>query len=108
MSFSSVEKERLSKMASGLFDGQVGDDLYTTGGSCIWMVIKNGVPVRYKEGPGGRFFDGEENVNTKGVRHILQTWETEEEKIEFLKKYGWLMDDEDVRIYSARYKLSGE
>ena len=25
-------------------------------------------------------------------------------KLEFLQRYGWLTDDDDVRAYSAKYK----
>ena len=25
-------------------------------------------------------------------------------KLEFLRRYGWLTDDDDVRAYSAKYK----
>lgn len=98
------EKKLLKKLAKKLLDGQVGDILYTDGGSTVWTEIKNGIPVRYKQGPGGKFFDNRENVRYDGVLHTLQKWTTDEEKLEFLQKFGWLMKDLDVKTYSAKFK----
>ena len=36
--------------------------------------------------------------------HTLQEWVTDEQKLEFLRKFGWLMKDEAVRVYSAKFK----
>lgn len=55
------EKSLLEKLANGIFDGQVGDDLYTSGESRVWTEIKNGIPTRYKQGPNTTFFNGSEN-----------------------------------------------
>jgi hypothetical protein len=38
------------------------------------------------------------------VPHILQEWTTDEQKLEFLKKFGWLMKDETAKAYSAKFK----
>lgn len=104
MAMTNEEKELLKKMASGALDGIVGDDLTTSGGSTVWKAIKNGVPVMFKQGPGGKFFNGKENERFDGILHILQEWITDEQKLEFLRKYGWLMKDNAVRIYSAKFK----
>jgi len=98
------EKTLLERLASGLLDGQVGDDLYTSGGSTVWTQIKDGNPVRYKQGPGGKFFNGKENERYDGVLHVLEKWETDDQKLGFLQKFGWLMKDESVRAYSAKFK----
>lgn len=98
------EKGLLAKLLSGALDGQVGDDLETSGGSTVWTQIKDGKPTRYKEGPGRRFFNGKENEHIPGVRHVQQTWETDDEKLSFLQKFGWLMKDEEARSYSAKFK----
>jgi hypothetical protein len=98
------EKELLSKLASGTLDGHVGGDLITTGGSSIWKMIKNGVPVMLKQGPTKRFFDGKENIKIDGALHVLQEWSSEEQKLEFLRKFGWLMKDVAVKAYSAKFK----
>jgi hypothetical protein len=98
------EKRLLGRMASGELDGFVGDDLFTTGKSTIWKAIKNGVPVMFKQGPSKRIFNGKENERVDGVLHTLQEWVTDEEKLEFLRKFGWLMKDAAVRAYSAKFK----
>ena len=66
------EKKLLEKMASGALDGVVGKDLTTAGGSTIRKVIEDGLPTMFKQGPGGKFFNGKENERYKGVLHILQ------------------------------------
>lgn len=77
------EKNLLKKLASGVLDGFVGNDLTTSGGSTIWKTIKNGVPVMFKQGPTKRFFNGKENERIEGVLHTLQEWITDEDKLEF-------------------------
>ena len=101
---SAEEKILLEKLASGVLDGVVGDDYITSGGSTIWKAIKNGIPSSYKQGPGGRSFNGKENERYTGVLHVLQEWLTDDEKLAFLQKFGWLMPDKDVRAYSAKFK----
>ncbi len=98
------EKSLLAKLASGLLDGIVGDDLTTSGGSTVWKSIKDGVPAMFKQGPGGRFFNGKENERYDGVLHTLEKWDTDDRKLGFLQKFGWLMDDPEVRKYSAKFK----
>ncbi len=104
MGHTSEEKGLLAKLLSGALDGFVGNDATTSGGSTVWTVVKNGVPVRYKQGPGGRFFNGKENERIEGVLHIVKEWATDEEKLEFLRKFGWLMKDAAVKAYSAKFK----
>lgn len=104
MSISNEEKNLLSKLAKGLLDGFVGDDLHTTGGSTIWMTIKNGIPMQLKQGPNKRFFNGKENEVIEGALHTLKEWPSDEDKLQFLQKFGWLMKDPDVLKYSAKFK----
>lgn len=104
MSITSEEKELLRRLASGALDGIVGNDLTTSGGSLVWKAIKNGIPAMFKQGPGGKFFNGKENEGYSGVLHTLQEWITDEQKLEFLRTFGWLMNDEAVRSYSAKFK----
>lgn len=100
----SEERSLLKKLADGLLDGQVGDDLFTRGGSTVWAQIKDGRPVRFKEGPSKKFFNGKENERIPGVLHVLEEWDTDDRKLEFLQKFGWLMKDEDARAYSVKFK----
>lgn len=104
MTLTKEEKILLKKLASGALDGVVGDFLTTNGGSDVWSEIKKGIPYQFKKGPGGKFFNGKENEHYEGVLHILQKWVTDEQKIEFLRKFGWLMHDEAVKEYSHKYK----
>ena len=43
------EKNLLEKLASGVLDGFVGDDLIS-GKSTVWKSIKNGIPAMFKQG----------------------------------------------------------
>ena len=104
MRFTNEENELLRKLREGLLDGAVGGHLTTSGGSTVWTVIKDGVPMRMKQGPGGKFFNGKENERVRGVLHVLQKWCTDEEKIGFLRKFGFLMKDEGVKAYSGLFK----
>lgn len=98
------EKNLLAKLASGVLDGLAGDGLTTNGGSTVWTAIKNGKPARYKQGPGGKFFNGKENERISGVLHVLKEWVTDDEKLEFIQKFGFLMKDIDARTYSSKFK----
>lgn len=69
----------------------------TTRGSTVWKEIKNGVPAMFK------LFNGKENECFEGVLHTLQEWVTDEQKLEFLRKFGWLMKDKAVKAYSAKF-----
>lgn len=104
MKFTKEEKNLLKSLNSGELDGLVGDDIITSGGSRIWKVIKNGIPTMFKQGPGGKIFNGKENEHFEGILHTLQKWVTDEQKIDFIRKFGWLMNDEKAKIYSAKFK----
>lgn len=98
------EKELITRLNSGLLDGQVGDDLKTSGGSYVWKVIRQGVPMMIKQGPTKKFFNNRETEKIPGIIHCLEKWTTDEERLAFLQKFGWLMADEAVRKYSAKFK----
>ncbi len=104
MKLTRLESELLRKLGKGLLDGFVGDYLTTSGGSTVWTEIKNGTPMRLKEGPGGKFFNGKENERFKGATHVLQKWSSDEEKVGFLRKFGFLMKDDSVKKYSSLFK----
>ena len=44
-----------------------------------------------------------ENERIPGKREE-ERYDTDDRKLEFLQRYGWLMDDEEVRAYSAKFK----
>lgn len=98
------EKSLLQRLATGVFDGMVGNDCYTNGGSRVWTAIKDGTITQFKQGPGSKYFDGKENVRVEGVLHVLRRWRTDEEKIEFFRRFGFLLKDTAAKAYSAKFK----
>lgn len=95
----------LAKLAAGLLDGPVGDERVYRGYKNIYCgkYIKDGEPVSYRQGQAERVFNGRENERVPGKR-TEEHYDTDEKKLEFLQRYGWLTCDEDVRAYSAKYK----
>ena len=104
MSISREEKGLLKKLKDGLLDGFVGNEVTTSGGSRVWKEIRGGVPRQLKKGPSTRFFNNRENETIDGVLHVLDEWKSDEERLGFLQKFGWLMKDDDARAYSAKFK----
>jgi len=102
---SKEEQGLLAKLASGVIDGMVGDEKVYHGYKDVYCgkYIKDGVPVSYREGESTRFFNGKENERIPGKR-TEERYETEETKLDFLQRYGWLTYDEEVRAYSAKFK----
>ena len=95
----------LDKLSSGALDGNFGEPLLDNGyGSSIQLEIRDGTPVRVKCGPGGKFFNGEENERWDSTPRVDIRWRTDDQKLFFLKKYGFLSDDEEVKAYSAKFK----
>ncbi len=103
--FTSEELHLLEKLASGILDGMVGDEREYRGYRSVYCgkMIRNGIPISYRQGESTKFFDGRENIRTPGKRDE-EAFDSDERKLEFLQRYGWLMDDEEVRTYSAKYK----
>lgn len=101
----SEEKNLLAKLASGVLDGMVGDERVYCGYKNVYCgkYIKDGVPVSYRQGESERFFNGKENEHVPGKREE-EHYDTDEKKLGFLQRYGWLTDDDDVKAYSAKFK----
>ena len=99
------EMALLAKLASRALDGMVGDERVYRGYKNVYCgkYIKDGIPVSYRQGESSRYFNGKENETIPGARQE-EIFDTDERKLEFLQKYGWLMHDEDVRSYSAKFK----
>lgn len=99
------ERNLLDKLASGLLDGMVGNEREYRGYKSVYCgkYIKDGIPISYRQGASERFFNGRENERIPGKREE-ERYDTDERKIEFLQRYGWLIDDEEVRTYSAKFK----
>ena len=99
------EKNLLTNLASGVLDGMVGDEREYRGYRSVFCgkYIKDGEPISDRQGESTRFFNGKENERIPGKRED-EHYDTDDRKLEFLQRYGWLTDDDDVRAYSAKYK----
>ena len=99
------EKRLLAKLASGALDGIVGDIREYRGYKSFicGKYIKDGEPVSYKQGQSSRVYNGEENERKPGNREE-EHYDTDERKLDFLQRYGWLISDDDAKAYSAKYK----
>lgn len=99
------EKQLLKKLASGELDGPVGRTIECGGYKKVYAgkYIKDGVPVSYREGESTRVFNGRENERIPGKR-TEETYDTDEQKLYFMQKFGWLINDNDAQNYSAKYK----
>lgn len=103
--YTDEEHRLLDKLSSGVLDGDFGEPLLDNGyGSSIQLEIRNGTPVRVKCGPGGKFFNGEENERWDSTPKVDTKWRTDNQKLFFMKKYGFLSTDEEVKAYSAKFK----
>ena len=99
------EKGLLAKLASGALNGMVGNEKIYRGDKNVYCgkYIENGEPVSYRQGEPERFFNGKENERIPRKREE-EHYDTDEKKLDFLQRYGWLTDDEDVKAYSAKFK----
>ena len=99
------ELNLLKKLASGALDGMVGREKVYPGYKNVYCgkYIKDGEPISYREGESSRFFNGKDNERISG-KCEEDHYDTDDQKLEFLQRYGWLIDDEDVRAYSAKFK----
>lgn len=95
----------LDKLNTGELDGPVGREYVYHGYKDITYgkYIKDGIPVSYREGESSKFFNGKENERIPGKREE-QHYTSDIAKLQFLQKYGWLLNDTDVQIYSAKFK----
>lgn len=100
-----LEKIVLEKLNKGLLDGLVGDDFVTGDYAKVTFrkIIKDGIPQILRFGADSKYFDNKENIRVPG-KESVQLLETIAEKIEFLKKFGWLINDLDAKAYSALFK----
>lgn len=106
MSRSPEERMLLEKLSSGALDGMVGEEREYRGYRSVFCgkYIKDGEPVSYRQGQSERFFNNRENERILGKREE-EHYDTDERKLEFLQRYGWLISDPDVKAYSAKFKL---
>lgn len=95
------EKGLPAKLASGVLDGMAGDERVYRGYKNVYCgkYIKDGELVSYRQGESERFFNGKENERIPGKREE-EHYDTDEKKLNFFQRYGWLTDDKDVKAYS--------
>ena len=99
------EKRMLELLESGQLDGMVGDDFYPEGraSKVHRKYIKNGIPTMVTITDGIKVFDGKENY--RGEPKIDKTeFTSDSDKLYFLQKYGWLIHNDEVKAYSAKFK----
>lgn len=92
-----VELHLLERLANGEFDGFKGS--YFWPNSVYWSTIEDGIPIRWKQGPGTDFFNGKENEHIPGKTKVYKRFLTDDEKLEFFRKYGREMPDQEVQDY---------
>ena len=88
-----LEARILKKLKDGLFDGSVGGDFPAAAATYCRRII-DGIPQHISIYP-----DGTKTVDKK--------YETELEKLEFIRSAGWMMADSDANMYSRLYKREG-
>ena len=105
MDIKELEKTVLEKLEKGLLDGVVGYDFETGNYAKVTFrkIIKNGVPQILRFGADTKYFDNKETVRAAG-KQSAQLFKTVAEKLNFLQRFGWLMNDPDVKAYSALFK----
>lgn len=82
-------RDLLKNLAAGMYDGERTDT--EMNGVASGFYVDKGTPVKYREGPSTKFFDGRENTRTPG-RRTEKRYETDEEKTTFLQKYGFIKE----------------
>lgn len=104
MNITNEEKNLLAKLASGALDGVVGEETPCAEykGTYCGKFIQDGEPVEYCQAKPSRPID--KGIGRFDCKRSQKAYNTDECKLEFLREYGWLMDDEDARQYSARFK----
>lgn len=65
--------------------------------------IEDGIPMIYREGRYGTTLLGKEDESEPITREEEKCY-TIESKLEFLQKYGWLIDNKFAQDYSKKYK----
>lgn len=104
--YSHEERKLLEKLSSGVLDGMVGDERVYRVYRSVYCgkEIRNGVPIFYRQnGSSSEMPVGKKTIQAFPEREE-DIFDTDERKLEFLQRFGWLMDDEDVKAYSAKYK----
>lgn len=102
----SVEESKLLRLLeTGELDGDVGETRTFRIYSSVrcGRYIKNGIPTVFREGRIRSRLIGKEDDSSPVTREEEECL-SEESKLLFLQKYGWLINNEFVRSYSKKFK----
>lgn len=98
--YSETERRLLARLDAGDFDGPLDYYWESRYGSTFTYEIVNGIPIEYKQGKSTRFFDGKETETISKDAHIRRKYLTDDDKLEFLQRFGRDMADEEAFDYS--------
>lgn len=105
MNLTAEEIRLLDKLRRGELDGAVGDEREYRNYRRVLcgMKIEAGTPIAYRQWLPASSAPDRDQADDHEAREEKH-YDTDEGKLEFLQRFGWLMGDEDVRAYSAKYK----
>ncbi len=100
-----LESRLLKKLQNKELDGGVVRDLTTGDHSPVTIrhLILDGIPQKWRIGSGGKYFNNKENVRFAG-KVTKELYTTTADKLSFLQRLGWLIDDKDAKEYSSYFK----
>lgn len=100
------EKGLLTKLASGVLDGMVGDEKVYRGYKNVYCgkYIKDGEPVSYRQGESERFFNGKENERIPGKREE-EHYDTDEKNNKYSRPPASADDREYLFVFIHRWWL---
>ncbi len=104
--FTVEENELLNNMAVGQYDGFVGNPIATGKGVIFWFVIQDGTPACYFELPTQKKLENGKIERTLGTMMRVKAWLTDEEKLAFIREYGEQFEDESMKAYTIREKVT--
>ena len=93
------EQRLLDRLEAGEFDGQVGDEFEASNGYTYRTVIEKGIPRRYRRKDGCYYSDRYDEMRAYNET-MRKEWLSDPEKLAFLAKFGFLINDEDVKKYN--------
>jgi len=82
-------EELLERLADGVYNGLRTDS--EMNGVWSGFYIKDGIPYKFREGKGSKFFDNKENVKSRG-RRTDEPFLSDKEKIFFFENYGFIQE----------------
>jgi len=98
------EPRILSLFYNNILDGKFGEEFKSEDKSIYWYEIKNRKIIRYTI---KRCTDEIKNLiiydSPICAPKAVETWHTEQEILEFLRNYGWMINNKDVIQYSLKY-----